>query len=629
MNENYNLIDISHFKEPSREYILELVKDLNEFNYINIIAYIKINMYKTFNDMSTYRILELFKKTNINFHNLFLKFNKSHTQCYNCGNYFETTKFFCKSPDCIEASKKFFKNRQEKMDNTCLKRYGCKKNFSSQEHHTAFKNTMTKKYGADNASKSKELRLKREQIFLEKFGATNPFSSDLIKNKIKKTMLKLYGAENPSNVEKFQNKKMETNLKKYGVKWYNNREKMRKNNLERYGVEYSMQRPDVASKVRKTKLEKYGVEHSRQIDFINLENLNEEFVKNNFIKDNKFDDVSFRKYFNILSPVTSSKYKDLFNIQEPFLRRTKLSQNKLADMINTENKLIDFRKFKNISELDIFLPDYNLAIEYNGLMFHSFGKSKYTPFNNYLVENSKIHLSKTEECEKLGIQLFHIFEGESIDLWLSMIHNKLGLNNKIPARKCLVKELKYNQVENFLNENHLQGSSVSKINLGLFIKSEDFVKYSNLSEGLNSENNEVLVAVMSFSRPRFNKNYEYELIRFCSLQNYSIVGGASKLFKYFIKNYNPKSIISYANRRFSNGSLYYNLGFKLKSISSPNYFYFKGNSLKLESRNKYQKHKLKDILNFFDENLTETENMYNNNYRKIYDCGNLVFEYLN
>jgi hypothetical protein len=133
---------------------------------------------------------------------------------------------------------------------------------------------------------------------------------------------------------------------------------------------------------------------------------------------------------------------------------------------------------------------------------------------------------------------------------------------------------------------------------------------------------------MTFGKSRYNKKYQYELIRFCNKINTLVTGGASKIFKYFIRNYNPESLISYADLRYSKGALYEKLGFtKLKS-STPNYFYFhKNNTLKLMSRVQFQKHKLKDKLDIYDPELTEYQNMLNNGYDRIWDCGNGVYEY--
>ena len=95
---------------------------------------------------------------------------------------------------------------------------------------------------------------------------------------------------------------------------------------------------------------------------------------------------------------------------------------------------------------------------------------------------------------------------------------------------------------------------------------------------------------MTFSKSRFSKKYEWEMVRFCNKLNYHIPGAASRLLKYFEKNWKPHSIVSYADRRWSTGNLYNALGFSLDHISPPNYWYFKTNMLYLESRVKYQKH---------------------------------------
>ena len=128
---------------------------------------------------------------------------------------------------------------------------------------------------------------------------------------------------------------------------------------------------------------------------------------------------------------------------------------------------------------------------------------------------------------------------------------------------------------------------------------------------------------MSFSKSRYNKNFEWEMIRESSKIGYLVIGGKGKLLKFFEKNFNPKSIISYSDKRFFNGNSYLKLGFELIKETEPGYFYFKG--LKRENRVKFQKHKLSTILENFDSDLTEKENMLNNGWRIVYDCGQKVF----
>lgn len=173
-----------------------------------------------------------------------------------------------------------------------------------------------------------------------------------------------------------------------------------------------------------------------------------------------------------------------------------------------------------------------------------------------------------------------------------MILSKIGENKRIYARKCHIKEIDTRIKNNFLEENHIQGRDFSSVKIGLYF-----------------ENN--LVSVMTFGKARFSKNHEWEMIRFCNKKYYNVVGAAGKLIKYFIGSYEPESIVSYANARYSNGNLYEKLGFNYLHRSDPNYFYFKGKNVL--SRIKCQKHKLKNVLGSgFDENKTERQNMIDN-----------------
>ena len=255
------------------------------------------------------------------------------------------------------------------------------------------------------------------------------------------------------------------------------------------------------------------------------------------------------------------------------------------------------RKIIQPLELDIYIPSHNLAIEFDGLYWHS---DKFT-INNY-------HLNKTETCEKQGIQLIHVFEDEwsyKQDIVKSRLSNILGLTPiKIYGRKCIIKEISSKEAKEFLNNNHIQGGINSKYNIGLY-------------------HDDVLVSLMTFGclrKSMGNKSIEdaYELFRFCNKLDTTVIGGADKLLKYFIKTYKPIEIISYADRRWSQGGLYEKLGFKFIHNSKPNYFYI--NNGKREYRFKYRKDIL--IKEGFDKNKTEREIMEERGFNRIYDCGN-------
>lgn len=258
------------------------------------------------------------------------------------------------------------------------------------------------------------------------------------------------------------------------------------------------------------------------------------------------------------------------------------------------------RKLVDGYELDVFIPELNLAIEYDGLYWHSEDK-----------KGKMYHFDKTVASEKKQITLLHIFSNEwslKKDIWKSMIKNRFQTcDERIYARKCELKSISSKESKEFLNNNHIQGNIPASIRYGLFYNNE-------------------LVSIMTFGKSRFNKNYQYELLRSCTKKNYIIVGGVSKLFSYFVKQHNPSSIISYCDRRYANGKMYNNLKFKLKKISKPNYWYTK-NNLEILSRISFQKHKLKDKLETFDNSLSEWDNMKNNGWNRIWDCGNFVFEW--
>lgn len=263
--------------------------------------------------------------------------------------------------------------------------------------------------------------------------------------------------------------------------------------------------------------------------------------------------------------------------------------------LNPGNIILNDRSLLNGKELDIVLKDKKIAIEMDGLYWHNENKV-----------NSTYHLEKTEECEKKGYQLIHIFEDEwnqKKDIVKSRIAGLLGMNTTIGARKTICKEIDSKTSKLFLEENHIQGNCMSKWKYGLYSENE-------------------LVAVMTFGYSRFKKG-EIELLRYASKKGTNIIGGAGKLLSKFFKEHNVKNIVSYADRRWSTGNLYKKLGFILERKTAPSYFYI----INHERRNRFefQKHKL--VAKGNNPNLTEHEIMKNLGYPRIYDCGSLRFVY--
>lgn len=249
-------------------------------------------------------------------------------------------------------------------------------------------------------------------------------------------------------------------------------------------------------------------------------------------------------------------------------------------------------------ELDIYLPEFNIAIEFNGLYWHS----------EKMVGKS-YHIDKTNRCKDRNIDLIHVWEDDWIykqDIIKSIILSRLNIiSEKIYARNCEVRELSNNKViKNFLNDNHIQGYCKSSHKIGLFYKNE-------------------LVSLMTFGYRKTNSKKEFELIRFCNKKNTFIVGGASKIFKYYIGRYSPEFILSYADIGLFNGNLYENLGFKLKHITKPNYFWVVGGIR--QHRWVYNKKNLEKM--GYDISKTECEIMKNNGYFRVFSCGQKRYEF--
>lgn len=294
-------------------------------------------------------------------------------------------------------------------------------------------------------------------------------------------------------------------------------------------------------------------------------------------------------------------------------RHRSLKEQELISIFNTLNvKFISNCRsvLSNNRELDFYFPEHNLAIEFDGLYWHSELQGK----------DRTYHLQKTMECETKGIHLLHIFEDEwehHKEIIVGKIKSLLKKDDRtiIYARKTKLRELSSNESKTFLDTHHLQGADSGKYRLGLF-------------------HNDILISVMTFSKPNASKGNintvqvgTYELSRYCSHASYRCIGGASKLLKYFIDTYTPHKIISYADRRYSTvgKNVYESLNFTLSHTSSPNYWYFT-TSRGLKRFHRFNFTKKKTIALGGNPSRTEWENMIDLGYNRIWDCGHLKYE---
>jgi len=491
------------------------------------------------------------------------------------------------------------------------------------------KESFLKKYGVDNPLKSKEVQLKRKKSTLEKRGVEHHSQSIEVIEKKKQTNLKRYGVPCIFLDKNTQKKIKENNLKKYGFEHHSQLieviEKKKQTNLKKYGVSCNFLSDENRIKTKQTNIRRYGVEHSSQSENIRkkqrdtwLKNKHEKLSKiinhpmEKIVVDNQeltiFDYCKKHPIFKITKNQLHQRWfkygRKICTKCNPISAFDSISENSFAEFFNELNVDVirnDRALLNNGLELDVYLPNEKLAFEFDGLYWHG----DYFKDQNY-------HLDKTKQCEDKGIQLIHVFEDEWLhkqEIVKSIIKARLGFfEEKYYARKCEIKEINNNKlIKDFLNENHIQGFVGSRIAIGLFYLDE-------------------LVSIMCFGKKRIamgikeNTDSDYELLRYCTKQNTLVVGGVSKMLSYFKKTYKPKTILSYADRRYSTGELYKKMGFSFIGETKPNYWYFKPNELIRYYRFGFRKNIL--IKEGFDSNKTEKEIMCERGFHRIYDCGN-------
>lgn len=289
------------------------------------------------------------------------------------------------------------------------------------------------------------------------------------------------------------------------------------------------------------------------------------------------------------------------NITNNFSSKGQLEVVDYIRELGFEVKVNDKKTLKGV-EIDVFISELNIGFEYNGLYWHSekMGKHK-----QYHLDKQKLGLNN-------GVKIYHIFSDEWLnkkDIVKNKIKHILGKSeNPIYGRKCIIKEITTKEKDEFLINNHIQGIDKGSIKLGGFYNDE-------------------LVGVMTFSHPRIStggKKEEdtYEIVRFSSK---NVIGLGSKLLKYFIKNYNPKTIISYADKRWSfntEKSIYNKMGFTFVGDTVPNFWYVKHDDKRFH-RYTYRKDVL--VKKGFDKNKSGDLIMKELGYLKVWDCGNLKF----
>ena len=522
----------------------------------------------------------------------------------------ETRPLFCnkKCSGVYYANKSHDKTKEEqeevnkKISNTLLK-------YNSQLSEQERKDKYGK--GANNdifwrnkttEERSKILKSrvpKSKQTKLEKYGNESYNNSE----QTKVTNLEKYGVDNQFKLKENQNKAKQVMLEKYGVqKFFQERDLFKNISLERYGVTHPMQNKEIKLKLRNTKIQRYndpGYNNLEQIIKTNMLKYGRPYGfdlnKSKKAKYIKYKDVNYNNRPKALKTVYEKYGKNYYE------QLTKYTSSKISK-IN-----LKFAKFINCKDFEFPLDSYSYDLKYENILIEIDPSFTHNSLPNKIYGkfggiDKNYHSDKTSLARQNGYKCIHIFDWDDWNKIKYLLQDKEILY----ARKLQIKEVDKKECNEFLNNYHLQNScNGQEVRLGLYKDNE-------------------LIEIMTFGKPRYNKNYQWELLRLCTKPEYKVVGGSEKLFKHFIQLVNPESIISYCDNSKFSGEVYSKLGFIQKGKPHPSLHWSKDDEHITD--NLLRQRGFDQLFNTnYGKGTSNEELMIEHGWLPIYDCGQMTF----
>lgn len=517
--------------------------------------------------------------------------------------------------DCYSKTEEY----KERVKNTSLSHYGTEYPSQSDEVKSKIHETVLERYGVDHVSQIESIKKSRKKAqkktCLKRYGVDHPWKLESIREKSRRTKLERYGTEHPSQTEEVQKKIRETSLKRYRAdnvrKSEYGKNKIKQTCLERYGVENPFQAEQFKDKTKKTLLEKYGVEYISQSPAIQdkiIKTSMSRYGKSQYTQTDEFR----RRFLESENKTCMEKH----GVMWPCLYPNVISSHNMiskanryvAEYLTSVGFDVKYEKYIDGRSYDIYLPGYNIVVEVNPTSTHN---TQWNPFLKHGI-NKNYHLMKTDKANRNGYRCIHLFDWDSVDKLCAVLPI---YDTTVYARICEVSNISEYKACEFENKYHLQSSCKGQI-----------VCYGLMFE-------DELVGVMTFGKPRYNKNCEWEMLRLCYKPGVNVVGGTEKLFHKFVKEYNPRSIVSYCDRSKFTGDVYKKLGMSLSSTSSPVrhwYSYKKSEKMQHITDNFLRQRGFDQIFGTsYGKGTSNEELMLERGYLPVYDCGQMTFEWHN
>lgn len=510
---------------------------------------------------------------------------------------------------------------KEKKKQTMLERYGVENPLQVEEIKEKVKQTNLERYGAENVSQSKEIQEKRKLTFLERFGVENSFMSEKIRNKSLQTIKERYGVEHPLQSDEIKEKIKKTNLERYGVEYtlqsVTVKNKGKETVKKKYGVENVSQSEEIQEKKKKTNLKRFGVEYASQSEEIkerikqtNLKNNGVEYPMQSETIKKKRDETCIKKYgvsCPTMLPSVKEKAKktnlEKYGVEWCCIRKEALNHVKNSKVNQRFGELlaknnIGFEIEHTITKCSYDFKIGDTLVEVNPSITHN---TVLNVFGGKPLDKN-YHVEKSNLAREHGFSCIHVWDWDNVDAIIGILRPK----ERIGARNCEIKTVGKEETDSFLNDNHLQG------------------KCNGVLKSYGLYYNGMLVELMVFGKPRYNRNYEWELLRLCSHKDYLVVGGANKLLERFKKENRPESVISYCDLSKFSGDVYDKLGFSLLRCSNPTKHWWDG---KRHITDNLLRQRGFDQLFGADygKGTSNEELMLEHGFLPVYDCGQATY----
>lgn len=492
----------------------------------------------------------------------------------------------------------------------------CNNKFEANYYKRHIRRFCSKKCANACPDTKKKIVDSQKKTFNEKYGTDHPMKTEQTKQNFKKSMKQKYGVEHALQHKDCIQKLTQTKIQRYNDPNFNNEPLRKQTCIKKYGTENVRQSDYYKHKYKQTCIQKYGVEHASKST--SYKDSHKKLMFEKFIKNERFDNFTHMFSFDEYQGVT-----ELYNKKYTFkcnrcglLEDHDISCGKSLvcskcdkkPSSNFQSDIVDFisNTFPSIpiiqndrtvlypKEIDILLPSMKIGIECDSLIYHSeiFGG-----------KNKTYHLNKTRRAINKEINLIHITDydwNNKTHIIKSMLYEVLnGGEKEIYSND--IRKIDKKTAKLFLDENHINGFDNSSIRYGIYYKGS-------------------LLYVATFRKCNRNKN-EYYLNRFGSVGFIKIKNALKLIFNKFINEYNPNKITALLDRNYYSGMELNDINMAFIENTEPMCKYITGNYSILESQYNLTKQKMKSLLENYDPKLTNWENLKNNGFDRIWDCG--------